>query len=195
SQVNPAYTAWINGNRRGAPPPMYVKGTAATVAPGTLFSVGGQLYDANMNVVNAQGQTLQQNWQSQFDAAKAANEKRYQDILSGMEGMGKQEAADIKARWGGAEATGMQGLASKGLTGTTIMPTMRASYARNEIADQGRLQDRLKQMKFGFMERRTDAYPDLNQLMQLYQGWGAGTGGAGYSSSMQVGQPLYGYAR
>lgn len=125
------------------------------------------------------GGSLASQYQAAYDEAKAANEKRYQDILSGMEGMGKQEAADISTRWRGVGAQQGQDLVSRGLVGTTIKPTLQNAAARGESADLGALQDRLKSMKFGFMERRTDEYPDLNQMIQLAQMQGAyGGGGA-----------------
>ena len=121
-----------------------------------------------------------------YAQAKYANVTRDQNIQAGyderigaIQGMNDQQAADIRSQFAGAMSGMMQGLTDRGMAGTTIAPTMRAGMKRRETADLRRnanntLMMRLQAMmdKLGFMERRTDAYPDLNRFAALMQGAG-----------------------
>jgi hypothetical protein len=123
-------------------------------------------------------------WQ---DQANAANEKRYQEILGDygkqkdlVQSMGGQEAADITQRYQSAFGSGMQDLISRGLSGSTLLPSLKMGMAKRESADQGRLQDRLKantlnvmQNEANFKERRTDSF-DMGPYLQMLQQIGAG---------------------
>ncbi len=138
-------------------------------------------------------QQLQQEYQKELDAAKSANEGRYQQLLRELKGSGEQEAKDIRAGWAGRATQGQQDLVSRGLSASTIAPTMAAGYQREENADIGRLNERLRERRLGIIERRSDEYPDLNQLMTLAgmtgsYGGGAG-GGGGYTVANYVGAP------
>ena len=136
-----------------------------------------------------------------YEEAKQANEERYQDILQGYEdrygrGMGYIEArnsqgqADIDTAWRAREATGTQDMVSRGLTGTTIMPTMKMGYERERQAEQRRLENDILQQKLAtdaslsgdtlaFKERRGDEYPDLRSFYEMQRSLGR-YGGGGY---------------
>lgn len=132
-------------------------------------------------------------YEDAYAAAKAANEKRYGEILSGydkqyasLEGAGKQEGLDISERWKNANTQGQQGLVSSGLSSTTVAPTLAAGYVKREGQDQSRLQERIQQQRLGidtnrlnFMERRDDVYPDLNLYATLAKNMGSGGVGMG----------------
>lgn len=142
---------------------------------------------------------LAKQYQEAMDAANAKNEERYQAILSGylsqetqarstLEGLGVQEGADIATQYAGLQSRSGQDMVSRGLTGTTIAPTMRSGIQRQETDAQGRLASRLKREKLAilpnlqsqrlnFMERREDVQPDYNQLIQLAQMQGTAGGG------------------
>jgi hypothetical protein len=128
---------------------------------------------------------LQSEYQKAQDEAKAANESRYQGLLTEQKGMGEQEAKDIRSTYSGLATQGQQDLVSRGLAASTIAPTMQAGYARRETAELGRLGDRLREQRLGIMERRSDTYPDLGQLQSLAGMVGSygGAGGGGGSSS------------
>jgi hypothetical protein len=154
----------------------------AGLAPDKPFQVNGSYYqyrNGALTAVNAEGQTQAETITSQAqqaqDDAKQANEQRYQEILEGYQNLGNQAGADISRLYQGMRATGYQDLVSRGLAGTTIAPTMNMAYAREETNAQARLQEQVRREQLGFMERRTDAYPDqsayLNLLAQLGQ-WG-----------------------
>lgn len=140
----------------------------------------------------------------------AGLDKRYEARLKEtqklLKNAGASEAADIRQGWANRESQGMSDLVSRGLTGTTIRPTMQMGYQREMNADLGRLRDRLRDQqanvygtmtgqqigtaqqvgmtgasaadqwaanRLGFMENRTDSYPDYNQLAALENGLGA----------------------
>ena len=124
--------------------------------------------------------TLQSQYQQAMDKANAANEARYQEILQGLEGMGDQSRADIKSRWSGQATQGYQDLVSRGLTGTTVAPSLAAGYERGKSADLNRLDETLRAQKFGFMERRTDAQPDMGLYAQMAMAQGAAGSGGDY---------------
>lgn len=199
--------------------------------------------------------SLPQSYLDAYNAAKAANEKRYQDILTGyqtrynqfnqgaaglrddvlngyesryqrgmanLEGLGTQEKNDILRQYGELGAANQQDMTTRGLTGTTIMPTMRQGIMREQQAALSRVNERLQNQRLAvdsglsgdalsaqerlglgilngsaglagdtlqFAERRTDSYPDYNQLAALAQGYGAAGGmnafGGGASTAPQ----------
>lgn len=160
-------------------------------------------------------QKLMDEQKKAFEEAKAANESRYQDILGGynkskedaigtIQAMGAQERADIEQNAKNRYAQVQQDTTSRGLTGTTILPTLQAGVNRDSLAEQGRLADRMRSLqvntqmstdrdRLGFMERREDVYPDMSSYMNLMSQYGnTGMPGAGYDQAgglMQSQQP------
>jgi len=145
-------------------------------------------------------------FQRAFDEARQENEARYRDILEGydsrhnralgyLEGAGAQEYADTNERYDAQRASGTQHLMGRGLGNSTLVNTMNMGVERERSNDIGRLEERLRDQfltydtglsgdTLGFMERRSDTYPDYAQLAQLAQlegqaGNGAGGGGVG----------------
>ena len=128
--------------------------------------------------------------------ANSANLGRYGDILGDLnerykrnmgylEGMGASEASDINDAAMQQAANVQQQMTSAGLAGTTVMPTMQAGVERQRLAEQGRLQERLRQQKLAadsqlsgdiasFKERRTDQAPDMGLYAQLAMQMAAG---------------------
>lgn len=154
----------------------------------------------------AAGGALGAAYDSAYNEARATNEARYEDILGGYEerygrGMANaenlydQEYADIRQQQKEADASDYQDLVSRGLSSST-MPTVSRQGNRTQAQRQvGSVRDRENQMRLstdarlsgdrlGFMERRTDAYPDPNLLAQLSRGVGA-SGYGGNSTGMQ----------
>jgi len=152
-------------------------------------------------------------YQRAMDEAKAANEQRYQDILGGyekrysgamglLEGLGTQQRADLNQQFTEQGAQQKSYLAARGLSGTTLVPTMQQGLLSQQQDAMTRLNEALKRERLGyqtglsadtlqFKERRTDEYPDLNQMIQLSQmqgqsGGGGGGGGLGiFNASMR----------
>lgn len=193
-------------------------------------------------------------YQRAQEEAKAANEQRYQDILSGyqnrsnefqqrqsgntddvltgyenryqrgmdlLSGLGTQEKRDIDESYQKLGASNQQDMVNRGLTGTTIMPTMRSGIERERQDALSRVNERLQREQLladaglsgdalgaqermygqglagymgatgdtlGFAERRSDTYPDFNQLLGLAQQYGAS--GAGYSNPNDPGYSM-----
>lgn len=155
-------------------------------------------------------------YQGAFDEAKTANLKRYEEILGEFQtmyervmaqqtGLGEQAKADVRQRYTNLASRGQADLVSRGLVGSTILPTMRTGYERETSADLRRVDEQLRReatgldvsltgQRLGFMERRTDAYPDYNQMIQLatmrgQSGGGRRTFGARYDPAFNVQLP------
>lgn len=152
---------------------------------------------------------LMKEFQDAFDKANAANESRYQEILGGyknrrtraltdLQGSGDQERKDIMSRFAGLGSRQSQDMVSRGLSGTTIKPTMEQGLMREQADATGALDERLRQQRIGldsgleqdtlsFMERRTDSGPDYAQLMALMNQMGQAGGGATISQGGYAG--------
>jgi hypothetical protein len=118
----------------------------------------------------------------------------YSDIMREYQGMGDAERSDLRRNYGIQGNRQLAGLQASGLLNTTIAPTVqrqnqdasaRAEMLLNERLRRdklGTMQDlrqsqmgqltALDQAKYGVMERREDAYPDFNVMLQLAKGLG-----------------------
>jgi len=114
---------------------------------GTAFNVGQKAKLAN------------------YQRVLTAAQGRYDTGMGMLEGAGKQEEADIKSRWGSEANRGMQDLITRGLTGTTIAPTMRMGYQRQQEAELGRLQQSLLEQRLGYHSQLSGDV--LNYMSQL----------------------------
>ena len=217
---------------------------------GGQFGYGGAM-GAMGGGAGGGGMGVPQDYQRAYEEARAANEERYKNILTGyqdrsnqyqegaaglrddvlggydaryqrnmnaLQGQGQQEAIDIQRRYGELGAANQQDMVNRGLTGTTIMPTMRQGIAREQEGALSRLNERLINQRIGmdsqlsgdalsaqerlgqsilqgtagvqgdtlgFAERRTDAYPDMNQLINLAAMYGAAGGMYGGGNQFQ----------
>ena len=131
---------------------------------------------------------------AQFKARNEADEARYQGILSGLDQQladtnkslataGTQQRSDINQAYFGLGARGSQDLVSRGLSGTTIAPTMSAGIERSRIAEQNRLAESLTQQrlgyqndilsqKYGVMERKSETFPNMALYNEIYKNLG-----------------------
>lgn len=161
----------------------------------------GQGLSALAQAYRPPAQRLMDEYQKAYDEARAANEARYADILKGyqgrygsvmgmFEGMGDQARRDIRRDYTNLMGAGQQDLVSRGLTGTTILPTMRMGYEREMQGALGRHEEQLRRERLGyeaglsadtlgFMERRTDTYPDYAMMANLAMAYGQGGDGGG----------------
>lgn len=178
TDVYTAYQKW------GRQYPGLERGTGSSSSSGTsTSSTASNLSSASSDPIGA--------YASAYDKAKAANESRYQDILNqyqasytrnmaNLDQYGAQESADINQRYSELAAQGTQDLTSRGLGNTTVTGTMATGVANQASAEQRRLASDIAQQKYiadtaltntklGFMERKTDSYPDLNTYLQLAQ--------------------------
>ena len=153
---------------------------------------------------------LIEQFQTSYDEARAANIERYDEIvgqyeqlygrqMEGLEGYGERARAGIEERWEHAATTGQQEMVNRGLTGTTIAPTMQMGYERGRGAELARLDESINQAMLGadvgltesmlgFMERREDPYPDMSALGDL-----AGAVGTVEAAQAGSGGPIRGF--
>lgn len=152
-----------------------------------------------------------------FNSARKANEDRYNEILSMLQdrynrltgqvdSIGAQGEADIRANMAKVGAQQQARLTSRGLANTTVPSTVATGTARETEAAVGNYRDALTRYKIGldqqlsgdvagFMERRTDSYPDTSSLVQdarirASAGGGASTGGGGQPYQSRFSQPF-----
>jgi len=134
------------------------------------------------------------------EEAKQANLQRYAEIAGGYQDrfnrgmqtvntLGAQEQADVRDNYHDRLAATRQNLAARGLSGTTIAPTMAMGNTREMNADLARSRERIAELRLntdarlsgdllGFKERREDPYPDMGMYAQLAQQLGRGSGPA-----------------
>jgi hypothetical protein len=145
-----------------------------------------------------------------FEQARAANEARYQ------QGLGLLDEAIARYQPGGdfgsgalaqyevgkrqALASGMQNLINSGLTNTTVAAGMDLKYEQ-EVGTPFRLQledlrmqnlTEAEQAKVGFIEARTDAYPDMSQYASMVAQGASGGGGVSMSPNAAAGLDVFG---
>ena len=119
-----------------------------------------------------------------YGEAKTANEQRYQELLGITDQTSGQRMSDVRADYFGRGADQMQNLARLGMANTTVAPTMRYGNQREMQSALNRTADELQGTKLGIMERRTDEYPEQQQIMALIQALGQGGGGLGALSAL-----------
>jgi hypothetical protein len=132
-------------------------------------------------------------YRGQQDAANAANEGRYRQLLRTARRGGHAERNLIRRDFGDQRGEMQQSLLSRGLFNTTILDSMntRSRESENVALSQSRQAQRDKVM--GVIERRTDQQPNLGLLTSLIQGASQGIGqqqgqaGAGAGRSFNFG--------
>lgn len=131
-----------------------------------------------------------------YAMAQQANERRYQEILGGYrerEALGEDMFApvygDIERRGGLRGESMRQGLAQRGLAGSSLEQTMQAGIDREMAAEQARAalmeaeyRNRLMGDRLAFMERREDVPPDIGRAAELERQ-------AGFHGLDDAGQP------
>lgn len=117
--------------------------------------------------------------QRQFDAANAANETRYRQIVGTsdpatgqftgglLENMGRMQREDNARRFEGERAKADQDLISSGLTNTTIRSAVRRGLLSDESRAAQNITDSVALQRAQFVERRDDVGPDMGQFAQL----------------------------
>jgi len=120
------------------------------------------------------------------DAANAANEARYQEMLGQFEGLGETGRARIQEQTAQQQASTAQDLTSRGLGGTTIGSAMSRGIAREGESATQELGERVAMQKAGAMERKTDQGPDMGMFANLISAMsqGQGSGGSAISGGM-----------
>lgn len=129
---------------------------------------------------------------SSWLAADKANKERWNTAYKGaaqtwanvqnyLQNVGKQERSDIQESYSDAGKAIQQDMTSRGLTGTTVLPTMQTGNVREMNKSLGRLNDRLTEQNLAYqnqmwgnmynvLQSRNDQYPDLTQYLLLSRG-------------------------
>jgi hypothetical protein len=75
------------------------------------------------------------------------------EVLSGLEGLGKEELAGIGRRYTKERASASQGLISSGLHSTTVAPAVLGGVTKREGYAVGEAQERLRREKLGYISQ------------------------------------------
>lgn len=118
----------------------------------------------------------------------------YKDVTKKLSSWGNQAQADLRQNYMNAMGMAQQSLASSGLSGTTIAPSMRMGYMRQYQQAMNRLNDQLQQTKLGYQTQIGMQGAQMKQQQQQFQqqlayqysalaqrGMGGGGGGGGSS--------------
>ena len=119
-------------------------------------------------------QQLTSQYQQAIDDANAANESRYQEALSNLDGVGTSQRADINQRFDSSHSAVNQSLVDSGLANTTVLPTMRQGVERNRQSALGELDASLARERNQVIQSRNDIAPNLEFLYQMLYGQGQG---------------------
>lgn len=114
----------------------------------------------------------------------------YSGVMTELQGYGNAQQAALQQNYKNAMGQAMQSLASSGLAGTTIAPSMRMGYMKQYQLALNNLNDQLTQMKVGYQTQLgTQANQQAIQQQEFQQGQalqyaalarGAGGGGGAY---------------
>jgi hypothetical protein len=149
---------------------------------------------------------------AQEEAANAANEERYQDILGRLEDRYDRNM-DRVSNYGEAalqdliessdEALGgvRANLANRGLGSSTIFDAFRQRSARDLAREKQRLSEQVDRRAAeydqalskdiaAFMERRTDEGPNQNMIAELARQFGSANDGRGYNAGRGQRRPM-----
>jgi hypothetical protein len=158
----------------------------------TKFSWNGnRIYDGN-NLVSVTQDPVSGEWKPigpyladkgrlAYEEWVAGNKQReteirtgYDQMLRQLQGSGIQQLHDVNTAYAGLYGKGMQDLTSRGLTGTTILPSMKQSIERQRLSERRRVQDALlsnyqtmKTNKMNFIERIQDVQPNMDYYLNL----------------------------
>jgi hypothetical protein len=129
---------------------------------------------------------LVESYNTAFEAANAANESRYQELLGSAAKESGQRAEDIRTSSAANVARQQQQLQRTGLGNTTIGTTLAQGAERQKQAELRREGDASERIKRGIIERRTDTGPSPELLASAFQSIGSGFGGAGLKTMLDA---------
>lgn len=157
---------------------------------------GGRLSQSDIGRVQwLEQQEAEGKLQSSVDEAKAANLKRYEEILAGfgtretkalesLEGLGDEERAAIERAYSRSGAAQLSGAVKQGLIGTTVPAALTRQNTTAMTNALGLVNERLRRQRIGletglsgeklaFQERREDVSPDIQSYLNLSKQFGA----------------------
>jgi len=113
-------------------------------------------------------------------------------------GYGDQESRDIRRQFTQARSKMEQSAIGTGLAGTTVRGAEFRGMQAEEATALGRAREQAVKTRLGyeslltsdivnFVKDRTDTYPDVGQMANLYFGYGSGGSGAGRAQEADTG--------
>lgn len=126
----------------------------------------------DMGIKN-QGMLNAMNYQQYLqNLANLKNDQRFQTAIGALEGAGTTAIADVNKSADAQNAVNAQSMISRGLTNSTIEPTLRAGVESDRTYGQQRVNEGIAQMLINLLQSKTDQGPNANAFAQLMQGYG-----------------------
>lgn len=104
-----------------------------------------------------------------FDHANAANDTRYRQGLGLIAGQGQSSKDEAKRGAESGFAQDTQSLVSRGLGSSTVYDSSRRRRDEDYQRASQRIDESVADRAAGFIERRSDAAPDIGKLLELMQ--------------------------
>lgn len=166
-----------------APPPKigFGAGTSSgyirSTTPINSISLNGGASTASPNAATPQQTAamtaIGQKTGADYNAAKAANDARYNQLLQLADQFGATQNRQTNQLYDQQQANNLQNLIGSGLGNSTVLTSNATGIQNartNALAD---VNERVSQNKSGIIERRTDEYPNLSMFASLLQQPGA----------------------
>ena len=214
-----AWTPYTPGKMPGFYMPVAGASGSSPQAGGSSYQASGMMAGPGFFMDPSK---LYADYNSKYAEAKDANVGRYNqgmqeygDLynrnMGRLDTLSNQNEQDIRQTGGNAKAANGQRMNSLGLEGTTVGDVLNRGVDRDTQANLNRNRDQLTGMKnqedatlkgaqLGFLERRSDPYPDMGVYGSLMSSMGkmaAGSGGGGGAGGAggQSGGAFGGYAQ
>lgn len=135
--------------------------------------------EANHKATEAAAQDAMEQFQTAYQEARQANEERYQKLLGMSDELTNQRASDIRTKYQQEIAQTQQKLGNLGMRNTTIAPTLRTGYQREQQSALNEATNIGKRRKMDIIRSRQDTYPARGRFLQTLRRYGEGMGVGG----------------
>jgi hypothetical protein len=154
----------------------------------------GQLGNEGLEGYGASMQGVLSGLASEQEGITQGYQNRYREAMNTLEGSGTQERKDIEEQYANALQTNLQDMTSRGLSGTTVLPTLNLATEREKSGAMGRLNERLLQQKLATMASLTGEELGYRERAgQLRSGLTADTAARSLSASQALQQARAAY--
>jgi len=124
--------------------------------------------------------------------------QRFENVMGQLAGYGDQESKDIRQQFTQARSKMEQSAIGTGLSGTTVRGAEFRGIQAEEATAIGRAREQSIKTRLGyeslltsdivnFVKDRTDTYPDVGAMANLYFGYGSGGSGSGRAQEANTG--------
>ena len=129
-----------------------IQGFLANQANLQRYGQGLSLIGSNIDTANQLGTNIQQTLGPQQTAAYNAYQGNLNSLMPMLEGAGTQERTDINRQFNNLGNQQAADLTSRGLSATTILPTLQQGTERSRADALGGLNERLLQQRLGLQQ-------------------------------------------